>query len=374
MSEDIRFYCGIGEKDFNHHPVFAGQYACVSPVVGRGGIDRQGKQKRQGVNGVCVPPEVKSVLLDSGAYSDTTFHRKTFEDALHRQLDHAERFKYLSQVSRLVSYDVLVDEQMGEDGERVKDRMSPDVAMFAVQQTVKAAEYLSSQRDYIYERIGHPVSLTFSAQGSDTRQYLECAKAILPYVQPGDTFALGGWCILGQRRTLIPMFYETMNVLIPLCKQYKVKDIHIFGVCVPEVLGPLLFLCDHEQRKNDTWGWDEKKRIRLSTDSVGPTTRVVKEFKNKPGFCSWGYGSWYNGNYPLAHVEESCKIKDEQGRKAPACSPDTKCRGLERQRHVQATIEWLANFRVREPEHYHSVETSQAGCGYEQLSWLEAAI
>lgn len=372
MNEDIRFYCGIGEKDFNHHTIHAGQYACISPVVGRGGIDKQGRIKKQGVNGVFVPPEVKHVLLDSGAYSDTTFHRRSFFDALERQLDHAERFGYLNRVSRLVSYDVLVDEQAGQDGGRVKDRMSPDLATFAVEQTIKAAEYLSTQRDYITERVGHPVSLVFSAQGSDTQQYLDCARAILPYVRAGDVFGLGGWCILGQKRSLIPMFYETMNALIPLLKNYKVKDTHIFGVCTVEVLGPLLFLCDHTQRRDGKWGWDEKTRIRLSTDSVGPTTRVVKEFPNKPGFCSWGYGSWYDGNYPLAHVEESCKVKDEQGRKAPTCSPDLKCRGQERQRHVAATIDWLAHFRIREPQHYRSIENTTSE--YEQLSWLEMAI
>lgn len=43
---DIRLYTGIGEKDFNHHTIHAGEYACVSPVVGRGGVDKHGKVKK----------------------------------------------------------------------------------------------------------------------------------------------------------------------------------------------------------------------------------------------------------------------------------------------------------------------------------------
>ena len=44
--EDIRLYCGIGERDFNHHPVVTGPYACVSPVCGA---------KKKKTNCVSVP-------------------------------------------------------------------------------------------------------------------------------------------------------------------------------------------------------------------------------------------------------------------------------------------------------------------------------
>lgn len=357
--EDIRFYCGIGEKDFNHHEIVAGEYACISPVVGRGGIDKNGKVKKQSVNGVYVPSSVKQVLLDSGAYSDTTFHRLSFDEALERQLAHAERFNYLSRVFRIVSYDVLVDEQTGITGERVKDRMTPDIARFAVDQTIKASYYLSSQREYITQRIGHNVSLVFSLQGSNPQQYLECAKAILPLVQRGDVIGLGGWCILGLHRKLIPMFHETMGELIPLLKQHHVQDIHIFGVCTHQVLGPLLYQCDHNQL-GERWVSDNENRIHVSTDSVGPTTRMVKEYPNKPGYCSWGYGSWSNSMYPLAKVHDTCKVKDTSGNKTPTCSADNKCRGLERQRHVLATIDWLADFKQKEPASYHPVPSGDS--------------
>lgn len=372
MQEDIRLYCGIGETTFNHHPVYAGRYACISPVCGRGGIyiDKDGKERKrpQKVNRVMVPDDVQSVLLDSGAYSDTTFYRLSLAEALERQLDHARRFNYLSRVQRLVAYDVLVDEQAGQDGERVKQRMNADLAKFAVEQTIKSAEYLASQRDYIYEQVGHPVSLVFSAQGSDAAQYLECARAILPYLQPGDTFGLGGWCILGQRRTLLPTFYETIAALVPELKEALVKDVHIFGVCLADALGALLFQCDYTRQRDGSWQLDERRRIRVSTDSVGPTTRIVRTFPEKPGYSSWGYSSWYEIR-PVPHVLDSCKAVDENGNKAPACEPGTKCRGLERARHVEATSQWLANFRQREAQYYKPVEVVKSA--YQQMSLFE---
>lgn len=378
MSEDIRLYCGIGEKDFNHHPIVAGSYACIAPVCGRGGImkdkdgqpklDRHGEpvRRKQSENSVFVPDSVKSVLLDSSAFSDTTFHRLSFADALERQFRHAEKYHYLSKIQRLVAYDVLVDEQAGDDGGRVKSRMDPKLAQFAVEQTIKSAEYLASQRDYIYERVGHPVSLVFSAQGSDAEQYLRCAEAILPYLQPGDTFGLGGWCILGQRRLLMPTFVETMQHLLPMLKKYHVGQAHIFGVCFAEALGPLLFLCDHTQQPNGSWQLDEKRRVQLSTDSVGPTKRVTLTLVDKPGFSSWGYASWYETR-PVPHVLESCKVKDSDGRKTPTCSPDTYCRGLQRVKHIQATIDWLAHFREREPHLYAPPTVAE----YQQMSLFD---
>ncbi len=36
--EAIRFYCGLGEKHYNHHPVVTGPYACVSPIAGHGAM------------------------------------------------------------------------------------------------------------------------------------------------------------------------------------------------------------------------------------------------------------------------------------------------------------------------------------------------
>lgn len=359
MQEDIRFYCGIGEKTFNHHPVYTGPYACVSPVCGRGGTDKHGKKRKQSVNQVYVPAECREVILDSGAFSDTTYQRQTFENALARQLKHARDFGYMDKLAHIASYDVLIDEQ-DRDGERVKQRWDVDLADFAVKQTVLAAEYMVSQRGYIREQVGHDVGLVLSAQGVDAEQYLRCAERILPLLDPEkDIFGLGGWCILGMQRKLLPTFFEAMNALIPLLKRYKVKRAHIWGVCFAEALGPLSYLCDHIGTH-----WDEKSRIKLSTDSVGPTTRVVKELKNKPGHASWGYSSWYE-MVPLARVLDSCKVVDDQGKKTPSCEPGTYCRGLERARHVEATSDWLANFRQREAQHYRPVEVAKTP--YQQM-------
>lgn len=333
----------------------------VKDKDGQPKLDRHGEpvRRKQSKNGVFVPSTVKEVMSDSSAYSDTGFHRLTHSDAL----NHAEEFDYLDRVYRLVGYDWLIDEELNEEGERVQSRMSPDAAKFAVAQTIKAAEYLASQREYIYQRVGHPVSLVFSAQGSDAQQYLECAKAILPYVQENDVFGLGGWCILGRQRSLLPTFYETIQTLLPLIKKRHIKQAHIFGVCFAEALGPLLFQCDHTQQANGSWQLDEKHRIQLSTDSVGPTTRVTLTLTDKPGFSSWGYASWYE-TCPVPHVLDSCKVKDADGRKTPTCSPDTYCRGLQRAKHVQATIDWLAHFRQREPHLYAPPTVAE----YQQMS------
>lgn len=354
-TEDIRFYCGVGETTFNHHPVHTGSYACVSPVRGRGGIDKNGKQRKQSRNSVRIPEDTQSVVLDSGAFSDTTYHRCTFEEALRRQIKHATDYAYIDQVSHFADYDVLIDEQ-DRDGVRVKERWLVDMADYAVSQTVLAAKYMDSQRKRINQEVGRSVGLVLSAQGVDASQYLRCAEKILPYVDPGqDVFGLGGWCILGIQSKLLPTFFETINTLIPMLKSYKIKRVHIWGVCFAEALGPLLFLCDHYRRSDGFWGIDEENRIQLSTDSVGPTTRMVKELKSKPGYASWGYASWHE-MVPLAHVQESCKQVDENGHKVPACQPGTYCRGLERARHVDETIKWLAHFRERESNFYRHVE------------------
>jgi hypothetical protein len=369
--QDIRFYCGVGEPTFNHHPVHTGPYACVSPVSGRGGVDKHGKKKTQKRNRVCIPLETREVILDSGAFSDTTYLRCTFEEALHRQLVHARDFDYLKQVSHFADYDVLIDEQ-DRNGERIKARWDVDMADFAVSQTILAAQYMDSQRQYINQQVGHLVGLVLSAQGVDAAQYLRCAEKILPYVDPErDIFGLGGWCILGMQPKLLPTFFETMNTLIPMLKKNKIKRVHIWGVCFAEALGPLLFLCDHYQRPDGFWGIDEENRIQLSTDSVGPTTRMVKELKHKPGYASWGYASWHE-TVPLAHVEESCKQVNEQGEKAPACQAGTYCRGLERARHVDETIKWLARFREREQDVYRYVTVEEPA--YKQASLFDEAV
>ncbi len=358
--EAIRFYCGLGEKHYNHHPVVTGPYACVSPVSG---------SAIKKVNSVAVPAGVL-VLQDSGAWSDACLllrgeqrqmrlvkqHRLRLKEALTRQEQHAIDFGYADQIEARASYDVLIDETWTEDASgllsRRKKRWSETEADLAVEETVAAAAYLDHHRN------GLPCIL--SAQGVTPQQYLRCIECIMPYVHDSDIVGLGGFCILGRRQSLLPAFRETMRLVIPFLKREGVTRVHIWGVCFAEALGELLWLCDHD----DGGHLDMQHRIHLSTDSVGPSTRPVKKDKST-GYATWGYASWCNNRYPPPPVLASCQVKDTQGNKTPTCTPTTRCRGLERARHVLLTRDWFTNFREREPRLY------RAPCY--QSSWLEVA-
>jgi hypothetical protein len=357
--EAIRFYCGLGEKHYNHHPVVTGPYACVAPVSG---------STVKKINSVAVPKGV-AVLQDSGAFNDACLllrgqerhisqmkHcRVSFKEALQRQERHAEHFGYSHQIEARASYDVLIDETWTEDASgllvRCKKRWSETDAAIAVEETIAAAAYLHQHRN------GLPCIL--SAQGVSPRQYLHCVEQIMPSIREGDIVGLGGFCILGLDHSYLPGFRETMRLVIPFLKREGIRRVHLWGVCFAEPLGELLWLCDHDEVGNP----DPHQRISLSTDSIGPSTRPVK--KNPAGCGTWGYASWCNNRYPIPPVLDSCKIKDADGNKIPICAPDTRCRGLERGRHVLQTVDWFAHFRSREPRLY------RAPCY--QSSWLEVA-
>jgi hypothetical protein len=358
--ETIRFYCGLGEKHYNHHPVVTGPYACVSPVSG---------SKKKKVNSVAVPQGVH-VLQDSGAFNDACLLfrgqdrrltmmkqcRLSFRNALIRQEQHAERFRYAHQIEARASYDVLIDETWAEDASghvtRRKKRWSETDADLAVEETIAAAAYLHQHRN------GVPCIL--SAQGVSPRQYLHCVERILSFVREGDTIGLGGFCILGLNHSYLPGFRETMRLVIPFLKREGIRRVHIWGVCFAEPLGELLWMCDHDEEGNP----DPNHRISLSTDSVGPSTRPVKK-DTLTGYGTWGYASWCNNRYPVPPVLDSCKVIDPIGSKIPTCHAETRCRGLERARHVLLTNDWFAHFRTREPRLY------RAPCY--QSSWLEVA-
>ncbi len=358
QNEAIRFYCGVGEKHYNHHPVVTGPYACVSPVSG---------SEIKKTNSVAVP-QGALVLQDSGAFSDACLllrgqarhlsvivsSRLTFKEALKRQEQHATDFGYADQIEARASYDVLIDETWTEDASglfaRAKQRWSAADADLAIEETVAAAAYLDQHRN------GIPCLM--SAQGVTPRQYLACVQRLLPSMRSSDILGLGGWCILGLRRALFPVFRATMRLVIPFLKREGVRRVHIWGMCFAEALGELLWQCDHDEEGN----LDSQHQIHLSTDSVGPSTRPVKKDR-ETGYATWGYASWCNNQYPVPPVLASCQARDEHGEKAPTCAPETRCRGLERARHVLLTQEWFANFRTREPRLY------RAPCYQE--SWLE---
>ncbi len=334
--EDIRLYCGLGETFYNHHPVSCGPYACISPVAGRDDSESVTEASRK--NGVFVPAGTM-VVQDSGAFSDGPKHRLSYAEALQRQIEHARYYRYSHQVTHRASYDLLIDETW-KDHFRHKERWSEEAGKFAVKATVEAANFLDQHRAY-------GIGCILSAQGVTPAQYLDCAEQVLKYVDPGrDIFGLGGWCILGKQPSLLGVFRETIAQVIPLLASHKVHRCHIWGVCFGEPLGELLYLCDQHG-------------VKLSTDSIGPSTRPTKG--------EWGYASWRDSNYKKPTVLDSCRTLDASGYKAPTCGPETRCTGQERIKHVQLTIDWLAHFRDREPHLYHSIETP----AYKQLSWLD---
>ncbi|SRR6266487_132979 len=309
----IAFYCGIGEMQWNHHPVTPGSLACVSPVYGNTTENKQ-------VNRVRVPSGTL-VIQDSGAFSDGPGQRLTFEAALLRQEQHAEQFGYADLIQARASYDVLIDE-MWPQGEmagqyvRVKRRWSEMQAEQAVAETIQAAKYLHEHRNGL--------ACVLSAQGVSAKQYKRCAECILPYLRDGDLFGLGGWCITGKLPAqMMPVFRETMHLVIPFLGREGVKHIHIWGVCYAPALGELLWLCDQ-------WG------MHLSTDSMGPSVR--------PARGRWGYAEWRDRSYRRVDTdcEQVVRVKASDGSFVQL----PQMRGLHRAEHVRQVRAWLAHFRT----------------------------
>jgi hypothetical protein len=317
---------------------------------------------------VAVPREA-IVRQDSGAFSYACLNdeersvfaiqenRLSFREALEQQERHAEALGYADQIEARASYDVLIDETWSQDEfgilTRKKQRWSESTAEEAVKITVAAAAYLGKHRN------GIPCIM--SAQGVTPQQYLRCSQQVVRHMQAEDIFGLGGWCILGRRRSLLPMFRETMHLVIPFLGKEGVKQVHLWGCLWGPAIGELLYLCDQYQ-------------IVVAVDSVGPTTRpVIRDDKNGI-YSSWGYSSWHDSKYPVPPILDSCKQLDLFGKKAPTCGAGTRCRGLERARHVEATREWLAQFRSREPQYYRSSEIKTKTPDHQQLSLFTEGI
>ncbi len=317
MNEGIRFYCGIGEKQWNWWPVAPGPDACISPVYGNSTASKE-------INSVRVPEGVQ-VIQDSGAFSDGPGQRLNFADALKRQERHAERYGYTEQIEARASYDLLIDEMWDEaEGSsavyrRAKRRWSETQAELAVQETIAAARFLSAHRN------GLPCIL--SAQGVSPQQYRRCAEKVVPLMQDGDLFGLGGWCITGKfPAQMLPVFRETMYSVIPFLGNEGIKRVHIWGVCFAPALGELLWLCDQHG-------------IALSTDSMGPSVR--------PAMGRWGYGDWTDTSYRSApslkpeEAHETCMVKSW----AVKAIEVAWARGAHRAAHVNLVRTWLKYFR-----------------------------
>lgn len=362
---DILFYCGLNEKWWNYHPVEPGTHVCIAPVTSINVEDKKTGEKRRKLVRTQVlidDTKVKRVLVDSGAFSDgielkngqvVRNNRLSFEHALQRQIAHAYDFHYVHLVESIVSYDLLIDE-VWKDGERSKDRWSVEAAEFAVQETIKAAQFLAhrDQRRSIDCAFGHHVRLVLSAQGVEAEQYKRCAEAIVKVMDPNDDiFGLGGWCITGLlRHAMLPAAAQILPGVFEVLGKAGVKRVHVFGVIIPALLGFLLHLCDQ-------YG------IILSTDSAGPCVEPARN-------ANWGYGSWTEPGYKKPFSMASCKVVDEDGNKAPTCPPGNYCAGLERIRHVTLTRDWLAHFREREPHLVRMIPVPQ----YRQPSLFDLEV
>lgn len=279
------------------------------------------------MNSVAVPSSTQ-VILDSGAFSDTTSTRLTFEQALFRQVTHAYRFGYVRQVSHIASYDRLIDEKrlIGQPTTHWTDAD----AERAMAETIEASVYVTNLRNTVSGIFLHPVGMILTAQGIDAEQYLRCAAAIAPMLSKRDIFGLGGLAATGLfPGVMLPPFREIVRKVVPYLGSCGIKRIHIWGVCLAAALAELLALC-------------KRYGIVLSTDSSGPQRRPI--------LGQWGYASWYDPTYRMPPLLASCKTRDAFGNRAPNCTPGTHCRGQERERHVRLTREWLAQFSEREKE------------------------
>jgi hypothetical protein len=204
-----------------------------------------------------IDPFCCDLLLDSGAFTDVlTNSRTTPEDSLSRQLKFLGIADKKFHKTYIVSYDLLIDEKY-INGERKKQRWSVEDAWTAVESTIDAAKYLDSQRNNL-----SGFTLIQSCQGVDASQYLKCVEKILPFCQKDDVIGLGGWCILGRQKSYLPIFWETINQIIPAIAESGIKKVHIFGCTwykpsqgfpLPPLQG-LLALCD-------------KYHLKVSTDS-----------------------------------------------------------------------------------------------------------
>jgi hypothetical protein len=207
-------------------------------------------------------------IVDSGAFSDPLEKRLGPERALERQVAWerraSEKWGFDFRAYAFVSYDLLIDETW-VFGERHKRRWSIKKGEWAVSQTIEAATYLASRR----EELG-PRRLVLSCQGVDAIQYSECADELLKVASPNDIFGLGGWCILGQRTSLLPEFWRTIHSVLPVVKRAGLTDVHIFGVLYRPALGGLLHLADG-------------LGLKISTDSTAPVLACTYKDKSRSG-------------------------------------------------------------------------------------------
>jgi len=322
MEEDIRLYCGVSEGSWNFYPPAPGPLACVSPIYGT-------STQRTRASTPCLPVGTH-VLQDSGAFSDGGAGvRLTCEEALRRQESHAQRYGYADQIAARASYDLLIEEKWSEDEatgglcRRGRRRWTEAAAEAAVEETVQAARFLAAHRN------GIPCVL--SAQGVSPRHYLRCVQQIIPLMQDGDWLGFGGWCVVGKfPAQMLPIFRETMALVIPFLGREGIRRAHLWGVIYAPALADLLWLCSQYQ-------------ITLSTDSIGPQVR--------PALGRWGYADWCDWSYCSA--PSLPPEREQEAARRPVKTADghfislPHVKGRHRAEHVRQVRAWLGRFRQR---------------------------
>ena len=241
-------------------------------------------------------------LLDSGAFSDPLDRRLTPGGALARQLAWEERASARwggpFRAHALVSYDLLIDETWTDEG-RQKRRWSLGEAEWAVHQTIEAAHYLASQRTRLWPR-----RLVLSCQGVDPLQYLACAEAILQVATPDDWVGLGGWCIIGRHKRLLPALWTTLRLVLPRVAAAGVGHVHLFGVLWQPALGGLVWLAD-------------QLGLTVSSDSTAPVLACTWKNQRKSGArCAYWRDNVAWWQRTLANLRAS-----EWYREPPAVTP-----------------------------------------------------
>jgi len=181
-----------------------------------------------------------SIIMDSGGFQKSDMiNRCTPQAAFKRQ----RSFEYNKRPDgglpwRYVTYDCLrgVDEEIVTDAEggisRIKQRGSEETAEPAVRETIFSAEYYASRRDDVEG------GFAYAAQGATVAQYMRCVRALLDLARSDDWLALGGFCIIGRNRKLVPQFLETCAAVAPLLKKKGTPQVHVLGVGFPDALVP----------------------------------------------------------------------------------------------------------------------------------------
>lgn len=176
-------------------------------------------------------------IRDSGAFQERDMLERLEPcQALERQLRTGVQTMhwtgdYDNPDEAIVTYDMLVgvDEAI-VDGKRVKQRGNEETARTAVEETLRSAHYYASQAHRLDER----TAIAFAAQGATPAQYEACVRELLPLMRPKDWLAFGGFCIIGMQPKLIPVFYETLERVLPLLRRAGIERAHILGVTIPE--------------------------------------------------------------------------------------------------------------------------------------------